>query len=194
MPNSDDLSLFQKMMEDVKPLTQNTTLHISAKPKTTEAQLARRIAAQSLNDNDPDYLSTDHAPMVHPDDIIEFKRDGVQEGVYKKLRLGKYDIQARLDLNRKTIKEARDELLCFLKKCQAMDVRTVIIAHGRAANSPRPALLKSFVAHWLQHIQEVMCFHSAQHFHGGTGALYVMLKKSPAKKLENREKHQKRSS
>lgn len=194
MPNSDDFSLFQKMMEDVKPLTQDTTLPTPTKHKATEAQLARRIAAQSLNHNDPDYLSIEHAPMVKPDDVIEFKRDGVQEGVYKKLRLGKYDIQARLDLNRKTVKEARDELLSFLRKCQAMDVRTVVIAHGRATNSSRPALLKSFVAHWLEHIQEVMCFHSAQHFHGGTGALYVMLKKSPAKKLENREIHQKRSS
>ncbi|MCA2447906.1 DNA endonuclease SmrA, partial [Vibrio alginolyticus] len=34
--------------------------------------------------------------------------------------------------------------------------------------------------------------HSAQRFHGGSGAVYVLLRKSADKKLENRERHQKR--
>ncbi|MCP3697653.1 MAG: DNA endonuclease SmrA, partial [Aliivibrio sp.] len=57
-----------------------------------------------------------------------------------------------------------------------------------------PALIKSHVAQWLPQIKEVMCVHSAKTQHGGTGAVYVLLRKSEAKKLDNREKHQKRSS
>jgi len=65
--SQDDFELFHQMMGDVKPIKQDTA-------------------------NDPDYLSIDHAPMLKPDDHVEFKRDGVQDGVYKKMRLGKYPI------------------------------------------------------------------------------------------------------
>ncbi len=52
--------------------------------------------------------------------------------------------------------------------------------------------MKSFVANWLSQIQDVQCAHSAQRFHGGSGAVYILLKKSADKKNENRERHQKR--
>ncbi len=191
MVNDDDLTLFQQMMGDVKPLTQDTAEH-HKKHQITEGQLARRKAAMWLAENDPEYLSLDYAPMLKPEDIIEFKRDGVQDGVYRKLRLGKYPLQARLDLHRKTLKQAREEVLQFLKQCMRMDIRTVIIIHGRGERSNPPAMMKSYLASWLQQIQEVQCVHSAQRFHGGSGAVYVMLRKSSEKKLENRERHQKR--
>lgn len=126
MSDDDDFALFQAMMGDVKPIEQNTAEH-QKQHQVTEAQLAKREAAIWLTDHDPEYLSLDHTTMLKPDDMIEFKRDGVQEGVYRKLRLGKYPIQARLDLHRKTLKEARDEVLKFLKQCMNMDIRTVVI-------------------------------------------------------------------
>jgi DNA-nicking Smr family endonuclease len=55
-------------------------------------------------------------------------------------------------------------------------------------------MMKSYVTNWLTQINDVQCVHSAQQFHGGTGAVYVMLRKSNEKKLENRERHQKRTS
>ncbi|MEL7293033.1 MAG: DNA endonuclease SmrA [Pseudomonadota bacterium] len=191
MSHDDDFALFQQMMGDVKPLAQDTAEH-KKQHQVTDAQLAKREAAIWLTEDDPEYLSIDHAPMLKPEDMIEFKRDGVQEGVYRKLRLGKYPIQARLDLHRRTLKEARDEVIKFLKQCIQMDIRTVVIVHGRGERSNPPALMKSYVAQWLQQIRDVQCVHSAQRFHGGTGAVYVMLRKSAEKKLETRERHQKR--
>ncbi|NVD06060.1 DNA endonuclease SmrA [Vibrio sp. JPW-9-11-11] len=191
MSHDDDFALFQQMMGDVKPLSHDTAEH-KKQHRVTDAQLAKREAAIWLTEDDPEYLSIDHAPMLKPDDMIEFKRDGVQEGVYRKLRLGKYPIQARLDLHRKTLKEARDEVVKFLKQCIQMDIRTVVIVHGRGERSNPPALMKSYLAQWLQQIRDVQCVHSAQRFHGGTGAVYVMLRKSAEKKLETRERHQKR--
>ena len=191
MSHDDDFALFQEMMGDVKPIQHDTAEH-KKHHQVTEAQLAKREAAIWLTEDDPEYLSVDHAPMLKPEDIIEFKRDGVQEGVYRKLRLGKYPIQARLDLHRHTLKQARDEVVKFLKQCIKMDIRTVVIVHGRGEKSNPPALMKSYVAQWLQQIRDVQCVHSTQRFHGGTGAVYVMLRKSSEKKLENRERHQKR--
>jgi DNA-nicking Smr family endonuclease len=193
MSQDDDLDLFQQMMGDVKPI-QHDTVELKKSHQVSDAQIAKRQAALWLSEQDPEYLSIDYAPMVKPDDIIEFKRDGVQEGVYRKLRLGKYPLQAKLDLHRRTLKEARDEVIKFLQQCMRMDIRTVIIVHGRGERSNPPALMKSYLANWLMQIKDVQCVHSAQRFHGGSGAVYVMLRKSQEKKLENRERHQKRMS
>jgi DNA-nicking Smr family endonuclease len=191
MSHDDDLQLFQQMMEDVKPIKQDTAQHDKVH-QVTDAQLARQEAAIWLSEEDPEYLSLDNAPMVKPDDFIEFKRDGVQDGVYRKLRLGKYPVQARLDLHRKSLEQARDEIVKFLRQCLRMDIRTVIIVHGKGERSNPPAMMKSYTSAWLKQIKDVMCFHSAQRHHGGTGAMYVLLRKSAEKKLENRERHQKR--
>ncbi len=189
--NDDDLDLFQQMMGDVKPIAQDTAEHKKTH-QVSEAQLAKREAAITLTEQEEEYLSIDHAPMLKPEDIIEYKKDGVQEGVYRKLRLGKYPIQAKLDLHRKTLKDSRDEVVSFLRKAMRMDIRTVLIVHGKGERSNPPAMMKSFLASWLMQIKEVQCVHSAQQFHGGSGAVYVMLRKSSEKKIETRERHQKR--
>ncbi|MEC6897795.1 DNA endonuclease SmrA [Photobacterium sp. NCIMB 13483] len=188
MMSNNELDLFKEMMADVAPIKQDTIL-IQQKYQVSEAQLARRLAAQTLANGNIDYLSLDNANMVKPDDMIEFKRDGVQLAVFKKMRQGKYDIHARLDLHKKTLSQARDEILAFLKQSQRLDIRTVMIVHGKGERSNPPALMKSFVTTWLEQISDVLCFHSALRQHGGTGALYVMIKKSAEKKQQTRDRH-----
>ena len=43
----------------------------------TGSQLAKREAAIWLTEDDPEYLSLDHAEMLKPEDFVEFKRDGL---------------------------------------------------------------------------------------------------------------------
>ncbi|MGF1696950.1 DNA endonuclease SmrA [Vibrio lamellibrachiae] len=191
MSHDDDFSLFQEMMGDVKPITHDTT-ELKKKHCVSVGQQIKQQAAIWLTEDDPEYLSIDYAPLIKPEDIIEYKQDGIQHGVYKKLRLGKYPIQAKLDLHKKTLKEAREEVVKFLKQCLRWDIRTVLIVHGKGAQSNPPALMKSHIASWMTQIKDVQCAHSAQQLHGGSGAIYVMLRKSDDKKTENRERHQKR--
>ncbi len=193
MTDDNDLDLFQQMMGDVKPIKQDTTIRIKERT-ITEAHLARRQAAVSLAEEYDEYLSLDNAPMLKPDDILEYKKDGVQDGVFRKLRLGKYPITAKLDLHRRTLEQAREDVVSFLRQAQRLDTRSVLIVHGKGERSNPPALMKSYLAAWLEQISDVMCFHSAQPFHGGSGAVYVLIKKSPEMKLDNRERHQKRMS
>lgn len=185
--NNNDL--FTAELSGVKPLKQNHICPINKKNSPTTAQLARQYAATTKTEAHSDYLTLDNAPMLKPDAVLHFRRDGVQEGVYRKLRLGKYPIQARLDLHHFTLEQARSEVLSFIRKCLRMDIRTVIIVHGKGEHLRVPALIKSYIATWLPELNEVLCFHSAQPYHGGTGAVYVLLKKSESKKLENREQH-----
>lgn len=189
MSDKNEFELFREMMSDVAPIEQDTVEDQAGPQQPTDAQLARQYAAQKLAHSDPEYLSLDYATMVRPDAVMAYKRDGVQDGVFRKLRLGKYDINARLDLHKMSLEKARDEILRFLKQCQRMDVRTVIIVHGKGERSNPPAMMKSYVCQWLQQISDVLCFHSALRHQGGSGALYVMIKKSQEKKLETRERH-----
>lgn len=191
--SQEDYNLFQQMMGDIHPIKQDT-VDLKKAYQLTDAHLAKREAAETAVEGEPDYLSLDNAPMIKPEDIIAFKRNGVQEGVFRKLRLGKYPIQAKLDLHKRTLEQAREEIIHFLNRCMRMDIRTLILVHGKGERANPPALMKSYVAHWLPQIQNVQCVHSAQQFHGGTGAVYVLLRKSQDKKIETRERHQKRLS
>ena len=47
-------------------------------------------------------------------------------------------------------------------------------------------MLKGYVNHWLKELDAVQAFHSAQPQHGGTGAVYVLLRKNAEQKRANR--------
>lgn len=187
----DESDLFKKEMEGVKPIQRKRVVDAPKKQELTDAQMARREAAVRHKSKDDNILSEDYVDMVGPHDVLSFKRPGVQDGVYRKLRLGKYETEAVLDLHRKSVKEAREEVFDFVRTCLANSVRTVMILHGKGERSDPPALLKSYVNKWLPELDEVMAFHSAQLRHGGSGALYVMLRKSDYQKVQNRIKHAK---
>ncbi|MGI9273862.1 MAG: DNA endonuclease SmrA [Endozoicomonas sp.] len=154
--------------------------------------LRRQAAQEELHD--PNFLSLDNPWRVKPHDHLEYKKDGVQEGVFKKLRLGKYEIDARLDLHQHTVKEARKAVFEFINDCSEHELRTVLIVHGRGLRSDPPAIIKSYVNTWLREMEQILAFHTAQRIHGGSGAVYVVLRKSERQKLENRERHAKRQS
>jgi len=178
--SQEDSDLFQQMMKNVNPIKQDT-VKLTKSYQLTDAQLAKRKAAQKNTVNKIDYLSLDSAPMLKPEDIIEFKRNGVQDSVYHKLQLGQYSIQATLDLHKHTLEQARDEIVHFINRCMRMDIQTLILIHGKGQRSNPPAMMKSHVAYWLPQIKDVQCVYSTQRHHGGTGAVYVLLRKSPKK-------------
>lgn len=191
MSHNDELSLFLQEVADVRPLPSDHIAPVAGNSQPTEAQLARREAA-TAEQLTLDHLGTEAVEMLDPHAIVGFKRDGVQEGVYKKLRLGKYELQGSLDLHHKTLNEARIALVQFIAECEVRDIRCLLILHGKGERSTPRALLKSHVSAWLPQLPSVMAMHSAERRHGGSGALYVLLRKSERKKAENRERHQKR--
>jgi len=179
---------FSDEMKDVKPIQQNKAINVKRDPETPGKKVRRRFAVANKLTTDP--LSSVEVPMLKSNDILEYKRDGVQHGVYKKLRMGRYELEARLDLHRMTVEAARLEVFNFLSECYQYDLRTVIILHGKGDRNPEKiAALKSHVAIWLPQIDEVIAFHSALKQHGGTGAVYIMLKKGMSAKQKNREAH-----
>jgi DNA-nicking Smr family endonuclease len=188
----DEFDLFLQEMGDVKPLSQDAVLLQNGDFSPSIAQLARRKAAEQEMEYDPHYLSMEYVDLVKPDDIFAYCKDGVQQGVYRNLRLGKYQCDATLNLLGKTLQEARSQLQQFINDCHRRGVRTLLIQHGMGRNSkPHPAILRSYVFKWLPSFTEVLAAHTAQRQHGSYSATYVLLQKNAEQKRENRERHTK---
>ncbi|MGE0624560.1 MAG: DNA endonuclease SmrA [Pseudomonadales bacterium] len=153
-------------------------------------QLERRYAALGINRSpevDPNPLTLGEVTQVAPRDVLEWKKDGVQDAVFSRLKLGRYPVEGSLDLHRLSVREARDAVFKFFRLAVARRWRTILIAHGRGEQSATPARLKSYVVHWLSQMPEVIAYASADRRQGGTGAVLVLLRKSAAAREENRE-------
>lgn len=190
-------SLFREAMSDVVPLEQKRVAPEPVRPDVTAAQLERREAAEGRRPNgaeDPNYLTLGEVELLHPRETLSWKKDGVQNEVFKKLRGGRYPLDGRLDLHRMTVREARVALFEFLEQSRKNGWRTLLVSHGRGEKSATPARIKSFVAHWLTQVPDVIAYHSAARQHGGTGAVYVMLRKTAEAREAQRERHGLKSS
>ncbi|WP_211197974.1 DNA endonuclease SmrA [Permianibacter fluminis] len=189
LPPTDELELFRAELADVTPLASDAEVAVSSAPDLDAIALeARRLAAITDRQHDSNFLSTAEPPLVDPYAEIGYRHDGVQLGVYQALRGGKYESRYVLDLHRRTVEQARNDVFHFIQDAVKREQRCVLILHGRGVRAPIPALLKSYVNVWLQQLPDVLAFHSAQKRDGGTGALYVLLKKSDDAKQENRER------
>lgn len=189
---SNEFDSFLAEMADVKPMQSHNTVTLKNRNIETLAQKLKRRALEKEIENDDNGLSVDKVNPVDPHEFLSYKQDGVQEGVFKNLRLGKYQIDTHLMLNHLKFDEARQTLYQTLKDCHEKGIRTVLIQHGLGLNSkPFPAFLKSYVNQWLQQIDIVIAYHSALKQHGGLGSVYVLLKKHPNQKLINRERNRK---
>ncbi len=186
MPDEDQ---FRAMLgDDVTPIKIEKRVVIDKRHTDDKTLARRRDCAQSVIEQMDDPLAGEPVEMVEPLAELSFRRTGVQHGVFRNLRLGKYALDARLDLHKMTVDRARQEVYQFIKDCMQNDVRTALITHGKGETRQQPALLKSCVAFWLPQIEDVLAFHSAQRPHGGAGATYVLLRKSERKKQETRNK------
>jgi DNA-nicking Smr family endonuclease len=180
------LALFRSAAAGAVPLKQPARAD-SRREQDDPASLQRRRAAAVLDPRpDPNPLSTDVPMQFGPYDPLEFRRDGVQYGVFRKLKQGGYALESRLDLHRMTVEQARTALFQFIHDCLANDLRTVLVLHGKGERSETPARLKNCVAHWLKALDAVQAYASAQPQHGGSGAVYVLLRKSERSREQTR--------
>ncbi len=187
--NEKDTDIFKAEMDNVQPLSSGAKVALKNKREDTPGLQARRRAAQMTNTDLKAPLSVNMIEKVAPGAILSFQRPGVQHGVFRKLRLGQYQIEARLDMHHLTVEQALQSLTAFVRDSIAYDIRCGLITHGKGDGRPEPAKLKSCIATWLPQMEDVLAFHSAQKHHGGTGATYVLLRKSEKKKRETWERH-----
>ena len=169
----DEDSLFMTEMAGVRPLKPDNKIKL----KKTPSKPPQQSATDNTGSTDYDIFSTAEVTEDCPD-ILSFSRSGLQHKVLKRLRQGKQAIEHVLDLHGLTVEQARLELIAFLTECEALGLRHVIIVHGKGYRSKGKPVIKPMVNRWLKEAKNVLAFHSAQPKDGGSGSVYVLLKKS----------------
>ncbi|GGL99603.1 Smr/MutS family protein [Pseudomonas asuensis] len=178
MPD-DDFSSFASEMQGVRRLVDDHA--DTGKPRKDRQQVVKRRAAatQMMSTIKVDGLSDQFVIDVGAEDELYWARDGVQDSQIRKLKAGQIPFDGSLDLHGMTIEKARETLWDFIAEATKFEVRCVRVTHGKAARlDGRRPLIKSHVNTWLRQHPQVLGFVSCQPRHGGTGALYVLLKRT----------------
>jgi DNA-nicking Smr family endonuclease len=111
----------------------------------------------------------------HPE-LTHGAAPGVDRRTAMKLHRGQMQIQGRLDLHGRTQDDAYRALTSFIDGARGAGRRSVLVITGKGQG-----VLKSAVPRWLNQPPlraHVLSFGYAQQRDGGSGALYVLLRKS----------------
>ena len=118
-------------------------------------------------------------PDIENGDELYFRRDGVQQQIMRKLRRGQFAIESELDLHGMTVNIAKKELDNFLSLCRSRNHRCIRIIHGKGHGSvDKIPVLKNKLNKWLQKYDSILAYCSAPPNDGGSGAVYVLIKKN----------------
>lgn len=170
---SQDHNLFLNAMEGVAPLQHDKAHHELIKPKARKQTLPE----EPLIIHDPlsDELDIEE---VNSADILSYCQTGIQNSVFRKLKSGAYRISDELDLHGTSLKQAKKILVYYLQEAVQFEGCCIRIVHGKGNRSgDNKPVLKTHINHWLTEHDRVLAFHSAKPKDGGTGALYVLLKR-----------------
>ncbi len=170
--SKEDAALFRDAAGDVRMLDDDRapTYRRHKKPLPRSAI---RNTAPSTTDTTP----TNSIKASERDAEQLFVRPGLQQKHIRRLRRGQMTIEAEADLHGMRLREAEVLLTSFLSDCRHDGLRCVRVIHGKGRGSRGgQAVLKWDVDRWLRQHDGVMAFSTAQPRHGGTGAVYVLLK------------------
>ena len=166
----EDRALFHRAVNGVRRIGDDRPL-----PVRTGA--VPRIRGRDEPPGSRGLTESEWTPDVAPGDVLSFARPGVQRREIVRLRRGRFDVEADLDLHGRTIADAVAALSRFLEDSRRGGRRCVRIVHGKGFGSRRGPVMKAHVDRWLRARSEVLAFCSAIPPHGGTGALYVLLRR-----------------
>lgn len=116
---------------------------------------------------------------VRPSEPLLFALADLPPRTLSRLKRGAIGWQAGLDLHGFDLESARLELESFLAEARLNRARCVLVVHGKAwSGTARYPVIKSHVNAWLRELPEVLAFCSAVDRDGGTGAVYVLLRRT----------------
>jgi len=119
--------------------------------------------------------------ITFSDEYIDGAVPGLSPKIMRRLKRGQFPVQAHVDLHGLTRQEAEERVKAFLLESRRGGLRCVLIVHGRGLNSPESfPVLKDSIPLWLNRgfaRRIVLAFATARPYDGGTGAIYVLLRR-----------------
>lgn len=172
--DEEERELFRRHLRDTRPLRHDkVALRPPAPPPEPRQTLHDEAAVMETLRREPLDL-VEH----RTGDEVVYGRAGIDHTTLRRLRRGQFSVEAHLDLHGMNEQEAAAELSRFLVQSQQQGRRCVRIVHGKGNRSPgRESVLRRMVQRRLRRHGEVLAFCSTPPRDGGTGAVYVLLRK-----------------
>jgi DNA-nicking Smr family endonuclease len=184
--------LWQQVMRDATPLRHSKRAPVEVPDSSasdTPAQPAQ--PAQRTPDRPSDAKPAKAPPRPQATPPIQPKKpadpgvtpgrlDNLDRRTADRLKRGRLEIEARIDLHGMTRAAAQDALTSFVAAAADRGQRCVLVITGKGTFSGGPGVLKQEVPKWLNMPplrERIVAVNPAQPKHGGGGALYVLLKR-----------------
>jgi DNA-nicking Smr family endonuclease len=177
MSEADEAAMFYAAMDGVQQVTNRGE---APKPNPRLPELIDENA-EALAELSELVASSGDFDFSGGDEYIEGASHGIDRNLLRALRRGDFSVQGQLDLHGKTQVQAREAVERFLSDSRRAKKRCVLIVHGRGLNSKdQVPVLKEQLKGWLSQKrigQMVLAFATARPQDGGTGAVYVLLRR-----------------
>ncbi len=163
-------------MRDVRPLARRKSATAPAPAPTPSPAPIKK--AKSADRPPPALRPKAPPPSAAVPDISHGWAAGIDRRSAERLRRGRLPIEGRLDLHGMTQAAAVERLAEFIARAEAAGKRCVLVITGKGLASG--GVLRDQVPRWLNlppNRARVLAFDYAQQQHGGSGALYVLLKR-----------------
>lgn len=171
-----ETDLFRRVLDDAKPIPPKERVPESHKNVPARARFTRRDERAVLRESleaDVDETETGSG------ESLRFHRPAVGRRTMRKLARGNFAVQGETDLHGLTAAAAKELLHEFISDSSRRGYSCVRVIHGKGLGSGRRGpVIKHKVDKWLRQWDEVLAFVSARQVDGGTGAVYVLLRKS----------------
>lgn len=189
-PTQEEVELWRRTVRDAKPLR-----HAKKSPRRDQASgESGSCAGGSEPAPAPSRKSERPAPapaarpkpetrakgLERPPPLVVGDLTNVDRRTAERLRRGRMEISARLDLHGMTRAAAQRSLEDFMHVASERDLRCVLVITGKGTFSEAGGVLRREVPRWLNlpHLRaKVVACVEAQQRHGGEGALYVLLRR-----------------
>ena len=176
-PTAAEIALFEQAMRDTARLADPPGPTPGSLPPATPPRptIERPVTGQL-----PPPPAAPIAPISGPREArLDPERPiGLDRRSWLRLKRGQVTIEAKLDLHGRTQDHAHRALGRFLDEAQTRGERTALVVTGKGLASG--GLLRQMVPRWLNepgNRDRVVAFCPAQPRHGGSGALYVLLRR-----------------
>ncbi|MFO7601859.1 MAG: Smr/MutS family protein [Candidatus Desulfacyla sp.] len=181
-PDPDDMGYFREAMSGVTPLA-GQKARIARVPDVD----ARPVHPPNSGDLEvlahlSDLVSgVAEMDIAFSDEYIEGSVPGFDRKLMQKLKQGLFPVQDHIDLHGCTRAEAELKVTDFLLASYRLGLRCVLVVHGRGLNSEdHIPVLKERLPVWLNRgpvKRIVLAFSTSRPFDGGTGAIYILLRR-----------------
>lgn len=155
------------------------TTNFNSKKMSEKSKIfLRKIKSNIINNQDIEKFEDINLDYENDFILEKGKTLGIDRLSDRKLTLGKYTIDAQIDLHGLTLNDAYNKVKLFFDRAVLNKYRCILIVTGKGTHSTNITIKESMI-NWLKEpyfSNKIIKYTDANIKHGGNGAIYILLK------------------